>query len=141
MESYNTNEELDIQLPSETRRKKRRYHGNPRNQRFRRRCRAQNMKPATIVKLLEKRNRNEATVDGDQLNGIETTSNKRKRNVPSQEMPTTVNQSIPKSISSISILQLSTKKMKNEMNMVTIPIEKLLSNVIMKNYRYVAYLF
>ncbi|CAF2016023.1 unnamed protein product [Rotaria magnacalcarata] len=37
--------------------KKKKCHGNRRNQRFRRKCRAQKMKPAKIKKLIEKRNR------------------------------------------------------------------------------------
>ncbi|CAF3776948.1 unnamed protein product [Rotaria socialis] len=37
--------------------KRKKCHGNRRNQRFRRKCRAEKMKPAEIEKLIKKRNR------------------------------------------------------------------------------------
>jgi hypothetical protein len=117
--------------------KKKKCHGNRRNQRFRRKCRAEHMKPAKIEKLIKKRNhiykKNEKTKsnkDTTKLRSdlvpsgqnyqsqpiLKTTTclNKRKRDISSQQISSTIaNQTILKSTSSISILQSSSKKMKN----------------------------
>ncbi|CAF1453354.1 unnamed protein product [Rotaria sordida] len=70
MNANNTNEQF-VQRFSNARRSKR-CHGNRRNQRFRKRCRARKMKPATIMKLLEKRNRTKTTIN---TNNTETNKN------------------------------------------------------------------
>jgi hypothetical protein len=107
-------------------------HGNRRNQRFRRKCRNEKMKPAKIKKLIEKRNHIYNKYKKPMTN-IESTKsksdlipsgqnylpqpipktaaclNKRKRDISLQQISST----IPKTTSSISIVQSSTKKMKN----------------------------
>ncbi|CAF1435944.1 unnamed protein product, partial [Adineta steineri] len=76
-------------------------HGNRRDQRFRRKCRKSGMEPTEIKKLLEsnksKQSTTTATID----------LNKRKRNISLQELR--ANSTVPKSTSSISILQPSSK--------------------------------
>ncbi|CAF1929236.1 unnamed protein product, partial [Rotaria magnacalcarata] len=117
--------------------KRKKCHGNRRNQRFRRKCRAEKMKPAEIEKLIKKRNRvyeknkkKKSNKESTNLKSDLTTSgqnyqsqpilktaaclNKRKRDISSQQLSSTIaNQKIPKTTSSISIAQSSTKKMKN----------------------------
>ncbi|CAF3341725.1 unnamed protein product [Rotaria socialis] len=117
--------------------KRKKCHGNRRNQRFRRKCRTEKMKPAEIEKLIKKRNRiyeknkktkynKESTkLKSDLISSgqnyqsqpvLKTAAclNKRKRDISSQQLSSTIiNQKIPKTTSSISILQPSTKKIKN----------------------------
>ncbi|CAF2256135.1 unnamed protein product [Rotaria magnacalcarata] len=118
--------------------KEKKCHGNRRNQRFRRKCRAEKMNPAKIKKLVKKRNRfynknkkKKSNEESTKLKGglapagknyqtqsiLQTTTsfNKRKRDISSQQISSKItNQTIiPKSTSSISILQSSSKKMKN----------------------------
>ncbi|CAF4887223.1 unnamed protein product, partial [Rotaria socialis] len=109
-------------------------HGNRRDQRFRRKCRAEKMKPAKIKKLIEKRNRfqkkNEkptTNIESTKLNKellsskqnyqsqpiITTNLTKRKRDISSQQLSSAIDLTIPKTTSSISIAQSSSKKMKN----------------------------
>jgi hypothetical protein len=112
-------------------------HGNRRNQRFRRKCRTEKMKPAKIETLIKKRNYiyNKYKIPKTNIESIklksdlapagknyqsqpilETTTcfTKRKRDISSQQLSSTLaNQTIAKSTSSISILQPSSKKMKN----------------------------
>ncbi|CAF2047118.1 unnamed protein product [Rotaria magnacalcarata] len=117
--------------------KKKKCHVNRRNQRFRRKCRAEKMKPAKIEKLIKKRNRNykknktnKSNEESTKLKSdlaasaknyqsqpmLQTTTcfNKRKRDISLQQLSSAItNQTIPKSTSSISILQSSSKKRKN----------------------------
>ena len=117
--------------------KRKKCHGNRRNQRFRRKCRAEKMKPTEIEKLIKKRNRiyeknkkTKSNKESTKLKSDLTTSgqnyqskpilktaaclNKRKRDISSQQLSSTIiNQKIPKTTSSISIVQPSTKKIKN----------------------------
>ncbi|CAF1070165.1 unnamed protein product, partial [Rotaria magnacalcarata] len=109
-------------------------HGNRRDQRFRRKCRAEKMKPAKIKKLIEKRNRFQkknkeptTNIESTKLNKellaskqnyqsqpiITTNLTKRKRDISSQQLSSAINLTIPKTTSSISIAQSSSKKMKN----------------------------
>ncbi|CAF5138119.1 unnamed protein product, partial [Rotaria sp. Silwood1] len=121
----NTNNDQQ-QFPTNVRRKK--CHGNRRNQRFRRKCRAKGMKPKTIEKLLMKRNKadnrnhnntkrtNMQTTESnkhttDINNHSKPTSinpNKRKRDVSSQELK--LNSTLVRSTSQSSTRQPSSKK-------------------------------
>lgn len=130
---------------------KKKCHGNRRNQRFRRKCRANKMESKKIKKLIKKRNhrhkkiqkgnsRKSKTNPNVELTSekiyqsqpiITTTTNvfKRKREISSQQLSKATS-TIPKSTSSISIVQPSLKKMKN--------ITKTMSTSIFNtNYRYV----
>ncbi|CAF1513519.1 unnamed protein product, partial [Rotaria magnacalcarata] len=117
--------------------KRKKCHGNRRNQRFRRKCRAEKMKPAKIEKLIKKRNRSyeknkipKTNIESTKLKSdlapvgknyqsqpivkTATCFNKRKRDISSQQLSSTImNQTIPKTTSSISIVESSSKKMKN----------------------------
>ena len=105
MNPNNTNTNNDQQqFPTNVQRKK--CHGNRRNQRFRRKCRAKGMKPKIIEKLLAKRNQAEdqnhnntnhskmQTTESNQHttdinNSLKSTSinpNKRKRDISLQEL-------------------------------------------------------
>ncbi|CAF4078673.1 unnamed protein product, partial [Rotaria sordida] len=117
-------------------------HGNRRNQRFRRKCRAHKMKPSKMEKLIKKRNlihkknqKNnsirratnsniELTIrKNNQSQPITTTTdlNKRKRDISLQELSKT-NTTISETTSSVSIVQPSSKKMKNLSKTITNPI-------------------
>ncbi|CAF2172172.1 unnamed protein product, partial [Rotaria magnacalcarata] len=108
-------------------------HGNRRDQPFRRKCRAEKMKPAKIKKLIKKRNRFQKNNEKPTTN-IESSKSKnelrssrqnyqepiitrnlskRKRDISSQQLSSTIDLAIPKTTSSISIAQSSSKKMKN----------------------------
>ena len=67
------------QQPQQQRKK---CHGNRRNQRFRRRCRAEKMKPTKIEKLIKKRNRihekNRKNNRSQPISTAATNLNKRK---------------------------------------------------------------
>ncbi|CAF1494331.1 unnamed protein product [Rotaria magnacalcarata] len=101
-------------------------HGNRRNQRFRRKCRAEKMKPAKIKKLIKKRNRFQkknkkptTNIESTKLNKellssrqnyqsqpvITTNLTKRKRDISSQQLSSTIDLAIPKTTSSTSIVQ------------------------------------
>ncbi|CAF1210730.1 unnamed protein product, partial [Rotaria magnacalcarata] len=109
-------------------------HGNRRDQRFRRKWRAEKMKPAKIKKLIEKRNRFQkknkeptTNIESTKLNKellsskqnyqsqpiITTNLTKRKRDISSQQLSSAIDLAIPKTTSSISIAQSSSKRMKN----------------------------
>ncbi|CAF3352512.1 unnamed protein product [Rotaria socialis] len=111
--------------------KRKKCHGNRRNQRFRRKCRAEKMKPAKIEKLIKKRNRSyeknkipKTNIESTKLKSdlapvgknyqsqpivkTATCFNKRKRDISSQQLSSTImNQTIPKTTSSISIVESS----------------------------------
>lgn len=154
------------ELNGEQQRRKKKGHGNRRNQRFRRKCRARGMKPKTIEKLMKRRkqiNNRETnqtnTTDGmmattasstthvqtrkdDQTRQVKTTTNlnKRKRNVSMQELR--ANSTIPKSTSTISITAPVSKKMRKTGNKrrMTTAINENNTNVS-KNYRFVLLYF
>ncbi|CAM4828906.1 unnamed protein product [Rotaria magnacalcarata] len=108
-------------------------HGNRRDQRFRRKCRAEKMKPAKLKKLIKKRNhiynKNkkpttniESTILNKKLLSsrqnyqqpiVTTNLSKRKRDISSQQLSPTIDLTRPKRTNSISIAQSSSKKMKN----------------------------
>ena len=121
---------------------RKRCHGNRKDQRFRKKCRARGMKPKKIEKLLNKRKKNnkknnrisdyirrmmndKRTIKVPNKTSNQTSEqlkqkvtmvtknlNKRKRDVSLQELKTI--STIPKSTSSISILQPLSKKPKNQ---------------------------
>ncbi|CAF4454495.1 unnamed protein product, partial [Adineta steineri] len=95
----------DLQLVDQQRRTMK-CHGNRRDQRFRKKCRQRGMKSAIIEQLLNERKQISITTitTTDQLN-----FNKRKRDVSV----------IPKSTSSISIVQPLPKKIKNKQSTTT----------------------
>ncbi|CAF3468824.1 unnamed protein product [Rotaria socialis] len=103
-------------------------HGNRRDQRFRRKCRAEKMKPAKIKKIIKKRNRFqkknkkpttyiESSKSKNELSSsrqnyqsqpiITTNLSKRKQDISSQQLSSTIDLAIPKTTSSISIAQSS----------------------------------
>jgi hypothetical protein len=171
------------QLPSQLqqKRQKKKCRGNRRDQRFRRKYRARNMKPGRIEKLLRNRdqmnhNHHQTTtvnredpahnrIQTKVLNEISTfqknkplqptnttstiaiattekttataTTNqiKRKRDISLQELQKY--STIPKSTSTISMLQPSLKKLKEKRTTKTIPLKKMKNNIIQQNYRYV----
>ena len=110
-------------------------HGNRRDQRFRRKCRAQKMKPSQIAKRIAKKKRFHRESPKNNSQGQTTSANrestarekshsqpvvttsvthlhKRKREASSQQVPKS-NPGIPKTTSSISILQPPSKKQKS----------------------------
>ena len=142
--------------------------GNRRDQRFRRKSRAQGMRPGKIEKLIKIRNQSHptttstrnTTMDHPQPNVSHNVSG--QQNNPSRQMPTTMGaaattnspnkrkrdatlpgesittSSVPKSASSISLRQPSSKKMKKKKRQVsTIPLKSLPRNIVNKNYRFV----
>ena len=93
--------------------------GNRRDQRFRRKCRAQHMEPAKIEKLLKKRHRiqkkNQQKIlikHTTNTNTTITNLNKRKRDVSLQQL-STANGTITQSQNQQSTEQSSLKKIKN----------------------------
>jgi hypothetical protein len=143
-------------------------HGNRRDQRFRRKCRARGMKPAKIAKLLNKNkqinqknnrindyirhlaneNRKTTTVSNkvsdqssddllkQQMATTTTNLNKRKRDILLHELKS--NSTMPKSISSISIMQPLPKKIKKK-PMTNPIVQEEDNNSINKNYRFVCF--
>ncbi|CAF1315870.1 unnamed protein product [Rotaria sp. Silwood1] len=130
MNPNNTNSNNDQQFPTNVPRKK--CHGNRRNQRFRRKCRAKGMKPKIIEKLLMKRRQaenqnhnntnhtNMQTTESNQHttdinNSSKSTSinpNKRKRDITSQELKS--NSTLVRSTSQSSTCQPLSKKIKEK---------------------------
>ena len=160
METNNPNRQGNRALPHPNQpQQQKKSRGNRRNQRFRRQCRAQKMKPEEIEKRLRNRNQinpnNQRTMDHrpnttlNQVSIVQTNnpsnqtitaatsamithSNKRKRDVSAQ-----LESTIPKSTSTISILQPSLKKLKKKRKINTIPLKKMKNNIIQLNYRFV----
>ena len=160
------------QLPN-PRQPPKKCHGNRKDQRFRKKCRASGMKPEAIEKLLnqlkqtgkESNRRNEyitkminENTDATTITSKKaldqpshhlkrtttiTTTNpnlyKRKRDVSLQELKTS--STIPKSTSSISIVEPLSKKMKNKRRTIMKPILKENKKNINKNYRFVCSCF
>ncbi|CAF1182798.1 unnamed protein product, partial [Rotaria sordida] len=91
MNPNNTNSNNDQQFPTHVRRKK--CHGNRRNQRFRKKCRAKGMKPKIIEKLLMKRNQAENRNHNNRkhTNIQKTQSNKQTTDINNHSKPTTIN--------------------------------------------------
>ena len=148
--------------------KKKMCHGNRRDQRFRRKCRARGMKPEEIAKLLnkhkqieKKKNRRIHHITSVTSKNTETTTtvsnkvpiprsdsskqvstmnsnlNKRKRDASLYELKS--KSVIPKSTSSISIVQSLSKKMKKKQKTTMNPIITEYNSSINKNYRLVLY--
>jgi hypothetical protein len=99
--------------------KKKKCHGNRKDQRFRRKCRVRGMNPREIERLLKKQKQMTTTVNQNNFN-------KRKRDISTQDFRSS--SVIPKSTSSISMSrQVVTKKMKKTNN----------DSILNKNYRLV----
>ena len=134
-------------------------HGNRRNQRFRRKCRAQGMKAAKIEKLLQHRNKNVNTTDRSTTNTVNrrptevaTRFSKRKRDISVQDFNSSTS-AIPKSTSSISILQPSLKKAKTiqtstktskrqkkkKKQIFNLPLKQIRASLIIETYRSAAF--
>ena len=128
--------------------RKRKCHGNRKNQRFRKRCRARGMKPATIAKLLERRNRLNMMTGPQQTNNHTTittttpfgTLSSQQR---SSSIETTSNSQKRKRIMSIQDLRAnqatttSTKKMKKKTEKMSLPLVQGNEKRINKIFRYV----
>jgi len=157
----------DRQLLLNQQQNKKKCHGNRRDQRFRRKCRVRGMKPAKIAKLLNKNkqinqknnrindyirhlaneNRKPTTTVSNkvsdqrsdllkqQMATTTTNLNKRQRDISLNELKS--NSTMPKSISSISIMQPLPKKIKKKQ--MTNPIVQEDNNSINKNYRFVCF--
>ena len=145
----------------------RKCRGNRRDQRFRRKCRAQRMKPGKIEQLIQQRKRSNTSEHPTHDDRRNTTTDHRQVNVPvnmldqqknpSNQMRTTTEmdnhqkrkrdqssqqQSItasamPKSTSSISLRQPDLKKMKKKRKLSTVRLRNVTRNIIHKNYRLV----
>jgi len=98
---------------------------NQQGQRRKNRCRRQT------------RNRRFRNVQSKQTTATKTNRNKRKRDIFSAEQELTINTTMPKSISSISILQPSLKKLKRKTKIKGISSIRGNSNGINTNYRFV----
>ncbi|CAF1431427.1 unnamed protein product [Rotaria sordida] len=91
MNPSDTNSNNDQQFPINVRQKK--CHGNRRNQRFRKKCRAKGMKSKIIEKLLMKRNQAENRNHNNRkhTNIQKTQSNKQTTDINNHSKPTTIN--------------------------------------------------
>ncbi|CAF5187922.1 unnamed protein product [Rotaria magnacalcarata] len=139
-------------------RKKKKCHGNLKDQRFRRKCRAKGMKSRNIEKLLLRRklihhkqknpadNTMKNTIKFNNKSGHENVSSteinlmrnltKRKRDISAQDIKS--NTGISKSKSSISVAQPKLKKLKRRTNL-NIPMTTTISNnTAYKYYRSVS---
>ena len=163
MDTDETNVHDDVR--SHPRQQRKQCHGNRKDQRFRNKCRARGMKSAKIKKLLEKRKQvnhgqNRINAHARDTRGAETNTiapntdltvetivqsvptastvpantHKRKRDESSQSQ-TGSNPPIPKSISSISMAQPTSKKTKPPM--IRMPLVTMNDGRINKNYRLV----
>lgn len=129
--------------------RKRKCHGNRKNQRFRKRCRARGMKPATIAKLLERRNRLNMMTGFHQTNNnmMITTTTTPFGTLSSQQrsssIETTSNSHKRKRIMSVQDLRVnqatttSTKKMKKKTEKMSLPLVQGNEKRINKIFRYV----
>ena len=119
-----------------------RSHGNRKDQRFRRQCRARGMKSDGIKKMLKKRKQTnlrrqqqEEETPSNMETNTEPNVSKRKREDPVQR------ETIPTSTSSVSLVQPTWKKMKKKNTCSMIihrPWVKMNDGRINKNYRYVS---
>ena len=87
-------------------------HGNRKDQRFRKKYRAQGMKPENIEKKLARRKQIEKIKTSTKNNDSATNLNKRQREISIQELNT--NHRLEKSTSSISMAKPLTKKEMNK---------------------------
>ena len=127
--------------------RKRKCHGNRKNQRFRKRCRARGMKPATIAKLLERRNRLNMMTGPQQTNNHTTITTTTPFDTSSQQrsysIETTKNSHKRKRIMSIQDLRAdqatttSTKKMKKKTEKMSLTLVQGNEKRINKIFRYV----
>ena len=138
--------------------KKKKCHGNRKDQRFRRKCRAKGMKSRKIEKLLRRRKILHEKKNNPTDNAVApiTTSNnepnhenvssteidpmrnltKRKRDISVQDIKS--NTRIPKSTSSISVTQPKLKKMKRRINLNSPTTTTIMNNTAYKQYRSVS---
>ncbi|CAF1678614.1 unnamed protein product, partial [Rotaria magnacalcarata] len=139
--------------------KKKKCHGNRKDQRFRRKCRAKGMKSRKIERLLHRRkilhekkknptdnavahttkSNNESNHRNVSSTKINSTRNltKRKRDISLQDIK--LNTGIPKSTSSISITQPKLKKLKKRTHL-NIPLTTIMNNAAYQRYRRPMYL-
>ena len=103
--TFTTNESPHPWIDLNKQKRMKRCHGNKKIQRFRRKCRAKRMKPATIAKQVQKRFNVLAKTTTPITTSINPISNKRKRG------PTT--NRVVRSTSEISIVQSPPKKIAN----------------------------
>jgi hypothetical protein len=133
--------------------KKKKCRGNRKDQRFRRKCRAEGMKSRKIEKILHRRkiihhkkknpteNPMNTNNQPDHENVSSTVVNsmqnitKRKRDISMQDIKS--NTRIPKSTSSITVAQPKLKKMKKRNNL-NIPSTTVINNTAYKHYRSVS---
>ncbi|CAF1348914.1 unnamed protein product [Adineta steineri] len=163
--SLSNQHEQQEQQEEQQQQQKKKCHGNRKDRRFRKKCRARRIKPAIIEKLLKKRkqvdkkkndNITNITNDGNSTKPIMSNTvaieksdcsnlipmanlNKRKRDISIQELKP--NSVLPKSTGSISIVQRSSKKMMKQKNNSIIKSSMQVINDNMKiNYRRPMYL-
>jgi DNA-binding transcriptional MerR regulator len=125
--------------------KKKKCHGNRKDQCFRKKCRARGMNPRQIERLLKKqkqmKNNNDqrptttTALVQQQMTTTHQNLNKRKRDISVQDIKS--HSTIPKSASSISMSrQTVTKKMKKKNNNpITKPVTDENNSILNKNYR------
>ena len=138
--------------------KKKKCHGNRKDQRFRRKCRAKGMNSRKIEKLLHQRkilHEKQTNPTNNAVAHITTSNNqpdrenvssteinsmrnltKRKRDISVQDIKSTT--SIPKSTSSISVAQPKLKKMKKRNNLHIPMTTTIMNNTAYKHYRSVS---
>ncbi|CAF4114993.1 unnamed protein product [Rotaria magnacalcarata] len=139
--------------------KKKKRHGNRKDQRFRRKCRAKGMKARKIEKLLRRRKLLREKKKNPTVSAVAhiTTSNnepshknvssteinsrrnltKRKRDISVQDIKSTTR--IPKSISSISVAQPKLRRMKRRINL-NIATTTIMNNAAYQRYQRPMYL-
>ena len=152
---------------NEQQQQEKKCRGNRRDQRFRRKCRAQGMRPGKIEKLIKIRNQSHPTATSTRNTTMDHPQPNVSHNVlgqqnnPSRQMPTTMGaaattnnpnkrkrdatfpgesittSTVPKSASSISLRQPSLKKMKKKKQVSMIHLKSLPRHIINKNYRFV----
>lgn len=153
---------MNVGNANEQQQQEKKCRGNRSDQRFRRKCRAQGMKPEKIEQLIQKRKESNIVEHPIHRERRNTTMDQRQGNVPvnmldqqdnpSHRMRTTMEtnnsnkrkrdvalqqESVPKSASSISLRQPSLKNMKKKRQISLIPLKNLFRTTINKNYRLV----
>lgn len=101
-------------------RQQKKCRGNRRDQRFRRKCRAQHMQPEKIEKLIKKRYRIQKKHPIEHTTNMNTEStganlNKRKRDISLQHL-STATETMTRSQSPLSVQQSTLKRMKKASN-------------------------
>ncbi|CAF4961173.1 unnamed protein product, partial [Rotaria socialis] len=152
---------MDVNMTTvQNQRKKKKCHGNRKDQRFRRKCRAKGMKSRKIEKLLLRRkiihDKKKNPIDNPMKNPINSNNKPDHENVSSTEINSTRNLTkrkrdisvqdiksntrIPKSTSSISVLQPKLKKMKRRIKLNIPTTTTIMNNTAYKYYRQPIYL-